>query len=156
MAPLNQAPISDNAKKETIKAIAAKPVHYKELTGVAGKTNRREHKTTPAAQTNVMSPLPQTNTEKVALATIKELPHESPGLMNAQEATLPYAQINKNQEHEKTFWEKLPIDELKKKEMKHLSEQAAAAYREINTVGKDTDEKALTIKIEKRKLVLSF
>lgn len=52
--------------------------------------------------------------------------------------------------------DKLPIDELKKKGMEHVASAVATGYNKVHALREEISGSAITLKIEKRKLVISF
>ena len=56
----------------------------------------------------------------------------------------------------KSWLDNLPIDDLKKQSLVNMGEAIATGYEEIANIKKNVTSKSLTIKVEKRKLILSF
>ncbi len=52
--------------------------------------------------------------------------------------------------------DKLPIDELKKKGMEHVASAVATGYNKVHALREEISGSAISLKIEKRKLVISF
>ncbi len=54
------------------------------------------------------------------------------------------------------LWNMLPMDDIKKKQLEHLAGVVAEAYTEISTPDDDETDKAVSVKLHKRKLTISF
>jgi hypothetical protein len=69
-----------------------------------------------------------------------------------------YTIANNNEEVKKTFWDKLPIDDIKKRQLEHIAGAAADVYKDVSAAKQDLYDKSISIevKIEKSKLVISF
>jgi len=156
-AAATRQPAIAAAKNDTEKSSPRNYYRSKTLVAKATINNKRENSTTPDLNTAPLPALPEATANKIMLAEIKELPYHKPETPNIHATDIPaYTFAANSSERGKSFWDKLPIDELKKKQLENIGERAANTYQEINAVKKDLDEKTLTIKIEKRKLILSF
>ena len=55
-----------------------------------------------------------------------------------------------------SFLDRLPIEDIKRQGMENVATAISGTYEYLNAIKHSLDEKSLTIKIEKRKLILSF
>ena len=72
---------------------------------------------------------------------------------------LPSVAINIYEEDETTgnsLIDKLPIDELKKKGIESVATAMANGYDKVNAIRQEISGSVISLKIEKRKLVVSF
>jgi hypothetical protein len=56
----------------------------------------------------------------------------------------------------KTFWDSLPIEDTKKEGLKYTAAAIAETLKDMNDLKKDILQKNFTVKVEKRKLIISF
>ncbi len=56
----------------------------------------------------------------------------------------------------KTFWDKVPLNEIKKQQLENLAGAIAGAYEHVNEAKQTIEDKKLTVRVEKRKLMISF
>jgi len=54
------------------------------------------------------------------------------------------------------LWDKLPIDELKKEKLENLAAEVTQAIQSIGKARRETEEKNVTVRLEKRKLLIFF
>jgi hypothetical protein len=72
---------------------------------------------------------------------------------------VPPASINMYEGHERgthSIIDVLPIDELKKKGMEQVASAVATGYNKVHALREEISGSAISLKIEKRKLVISF
>jgi hypothetical protein len=50
----------------------------------------------------------------------------------------------------------LPLEDIKKRGMEKFAGAIAATYNEINTMKQDLSDKTISVKVHKRKLIISF
>ena len=89
--------------------------------------------------------------------TIKELPYNSIAAATpvvTEVPTLPA--IENTNEQKRSFFEKLPIDDLKKQGMENVATAFANGFDKISTIRQGIEESTVTVKIERRRLVISF
>ncbi|MCW3121697.1 MAG: hypothetical protein JWQ38_1189 [Flavipsychrobacter sp.] len=56
----------------------------------------------------------------------------------------------------RSFLDRLPIDDLKKQQLENIAGSFAGAYHDVNKAKQDLYSKSITIKVEKRKLIIGF
>ncbi len=60
------------------------------------------------------------------------------------------------EEDKETFWDRLPIDDLKKDGLRNVANAVASGLEQVNNMKKDLYRKSISVRIEKRKLLISF
>ncbi len=143
-------------KKEAVPAPTAIAAATQKQTAVkhkAVKVSSAIHNTQPAATAFVAT----TETiDRMAPATIKKY-EESPKIIAATVTNVPTAAIyTDNDTEDKSFLDKLPINELKKQGMETVATALASGYDKVNTVRQGISESSITLRVEKRKLIVSF
>lgn len=139
-------PASNNAVA-TATTVSVKPVVVKKTV----KPYRSEEK----AQLPVAANTYPIN--KISPARVKEIAGDDVALMAPAEVTAPAlpAAITDNTDRE-TFFDKLPIDDFKKQNMKDMASAFATGIDKINSVKQEINETSVTLRVQKRKLIVSF
>jgi len=122
------------------------------------KHNYQVIKPVPAVTNHVVKPntIVKLNIDRVATTEVAKLSLPKPEIQLQATVSVPEYSVSVNEpetaarDDKRSFFDRLPIDELKKKTLKNIGESIA------NEIKNDPDEKALSIKIEKRKLLVSF
>ncbi len=73
-----------------------------------------------------------------------------------QDEPIAYALASNSTSDKESFLDRLPIDEIKKAGIENMASAISDKYQQINTVKQNLLDKSLSIKVEKRKLVISF
>ena len=95
-----------------------------------------------------ISSLPLANAQPIladmelAVATSKEAP--------------AYATQSVEEAPKRTFWDKVPLNEIKKQQLENLAGAIAGAYEQVNEAKQTIEDKKLIVRVEKRKLMISF
>lgn len=100
----------------------------------------------------------------VAVEAIDRLPAEYVGMINNDRkifspgavTNMPTATIYIEEEQKRSFLDKLPIDELKKGGLENVATAVATGYDKVNAIRQGISEASITVRVEKRKLILSF
>lgn len=61
-----------------------------------------------------------------------------------------------DEEEKRTFWDKLPIDEMRKGKMENIADAVAGAYRQVSATKQNIYNKSLSIKFEHKKITIGF
>jgi hypothetical protein len=61
-----------------------------------------------------------------------------------------------NDKQKKTIWDRLPLEDTKKEGLKYTAAAVAETLKDMNDLKKDILQKNFTVKVEKRKLIISF
>ena len=96
---------------------------------------------------------------ELSLAEIKEIPHNNDKTEPRPVKEIPVLTVQySNEEAKKTLWDKLPMDDIKKKQIENIAGVVSDVYNEVNTAKQNLYDKSITIdvKVEKRKLIISF
>jgi hypothetical protein len=148
-----------NNKPDTQKATVAAPVAAPVAkVSVARKETQKESSPLPPANTPPVVQAP-VQVNDLPLAKTNELPHDSVKIISPLIKEAPaYTAINTPEDNDagRSFWDKLPIDETKKKQMKNIAGAVTDVIKDVNTAKQDLYKKSITIKIEKRRLIISF
>jgi hypothetical protein len=137
--------------------IAAAATTHTPKTESANSTAKPITHTTTAPEIQTAS-VAQQHTEITSIPTAEMVAFNTsvnnfqPTVTNSGLATI---NIN-NTEEEKSFLDKLPIGELKKEGIEHVATALASRYDKINTLRQELTESTITLKVEKRKLIVSF
>ena len=139
------------------------PAQPKTGVGLAVAHNMKAHKNIIAARNNSKTLNEMTSTREriesptLPVAALKTAPvhvheEELPGDIAVPEVTTVAATT----EQKKSLWDMLPINKENKQELKAVAAAVADKYEQINTIKQTLQEKTLTIRVEKRKLIISF
>ncbi len=93
------------------------------------------------------------------LAAIKEMPYNNEKVIAQETKNVPVCTVSENNEEaRKTLWDKLPLNDIKKKQFENIAGAVADVYNSVNTAKQNLYDKRITIdvKVEKRKLIISF
>ena len=159
VAAKNVAPELNSKPGAAHDTIKMKPVIHRVTRIAVMHKVTKEHK--KQNDTDPMQPVinEATTISELSLAGIKQMPCnkdrvEVPGVKNIPAYTIQ----NSSTEVRKTFWDKLPMDDIKKKQIAHIAGTVADVYNDINTAKQNLYDKSITIdvKVEKRKLIISF
>jgi len=70
---------------------------------------------------------------------------------------IPAMPVALNEERKKTtLWDRLPMDDLKKEKLEEVAGAVSQAYTEVNTAKQEIDATTISVKVKKRKLIISF
>ena len=97
--------------------------------------------------------------DDMPLLRIKQLPCGTQRVEISAVRDVPvYVMQNNEEEVKRTLWDKLPIDDLKKKQLENIAGAAADIYEDISAAKQNLYDRSISIdvKLEKRKLVISF
>jgi len=140
----------------TVKPVTAPTVNVAAI----NKANKQPVATHETKQPNDTAQAPNT-----ALTTIHELPiagtasmpynNNAPVLHDVKDVPA-YAVKENNEEPEETFWDKLPIEDIKKEQLKSIANTVINVFKDVSAAKEDVLEKTISVKIEKRKLRISF
>jgi hypothetical protein len=88
---------------------------------------------------------------------IKSLPGNSVAAAMPVAAVVPELPAAVSEEvPRESFFDKLPLDDFKKQNMQHMAAALASGVDKVNALRQGIDEASITVKVEKRKLILSF
>jgi hypothetical protein len=91
------------------------------------------------------------------VAEVKQMPCENSGRTSPQQKEVPvFALAEDKTSDRRSFIDRLPIDEIKKNELKNITGSIADVYDGLSERGGTADEKKVSIKIRKQKLIVSF
>lgn len=90
-------------------------------------------------------------------AETKALPVENEQMKLVAVNTLPAVSLEQQVETKKTLFESLPIEDIKKDGMADMAGVLARTYRKMNALKHSiTDEKSISVRVEKKQLIVSF
>ncbi len=130
------------AKKDTM--ITAS-ISYPTRGNLEAKRDVKHKETTSAPTEHNIPDLAAIVINKIEATSLNQLTSK-PETLAPSSIQVPAYTVAVNTEQKKTFWDKLPIDDLKKQQLNNISAD----------IKNGLDEKVLSVKIEKRKLILSF
>ena len=91
------------------------------------------------------------------LATTKQIIADKKITPVAEEKEVPaFAAQSTDEAPKKTFWDKVPLNDIKKQQLENLAGAIAGAYEQVNDAKQTIEDKQLTVRVEKRKLMISF
>ena len=94
---------------------------------------------------------------KLAPVGVKRLPNDKVAEQAVVMTTIPVYTIQAPVDPaEATFWDRLPIEERNKKQIKDVAGFVATAYEKVTTAKQEIADKAIAIKIEKKHLIITF
>lgn len=73
-----------------------------------------------------------------------------------QDEPIAYALVSNSTTDKESFLDRLPIDEIKKAGIENMASAISDKYQQLNNAKQNLLDKSLSIKVEKRKLVISF
>ena len=93
----------------------------------------------------------------IVLATPNTLPNknEPPAIQPLKEIPIP-TMVASAPKAKSSLWDKLPIDELKKKKLGNMASEVADVYNGMSTPKPDAEDKNITVRVTKRKILISF
>ncbi len=120
----------------------------------------RVKQTTTKQNTKYTKPEPTA----VAVEAIDHLPAEYVGMINNDRkifspgavTNIPPVAIQIEEPQKKSFLDKLPIDDTKKEGMENVAAAVASGYDKVKAIRQSINETSITVRVEKRKLILSF
>ena len=136
------------------KALAAHTVNQatnkeKESKNSANSDVKKEEETMLVRNTETIS--------KLAPVDIKRLPNDKVAEQAVAMTTVPPYTIQAPVDPaEATFWDRLPIEERNKKQLKDVAGFVADTYQKVTTAKQEIADKTIAIKIEKKHLIITF
>lgn len=93
----------------------------------------------------------------LTVAAIKEIPGDNVNTVIVAVKDIPNYTVKENTNVvKKTLWDRLPIDDLKKKKLAAIAGAVANISGDADADNDGPDEKNVSVKIQKRKLMISF
>jgi len=97
------------------------------------------------------------NTTALPLAATKQITAEKEIAPVTQAKEVPaYAAQSTEEAPKRTFWDKVPLNEIKKQQLENLAGAIAGAYEQVNEAKQTIEDKKLIVRVENRKLMISF
>lgn len=161
-APIPANPIQAPAVQTKNETAPATP----QLAAATTTKKTRTHNTpvTPAhhepTENNTAAPsgfaVATTNIEPLSTDGIR-ISNETPEIIATAVTNVPVAAINiNNDNYRETLLDKLPLTDTKKEGMKNVATALASGYDRVNAIRQDITGSSITLKVEKRKLIVSF
>ena len=150
----NQIRHADSNLASPPDTVMRKPGRYVYTKIAATRKNTSRHVAVKAVQhkqqsDEIIAELPLAETRQTATATGMQV-------ITAVKDVPAFASTNSEKEAKRSFWDMLPVDELKKAQMSNFAGAVADLYDEITTTRSSIYNKTITVKVEKRKLIISF
>lgn len=112
----------------------------------------------PAAEGEQRENKQRENINSLAITQAKMLPSDSGEASKGEIKRVPVytAVADSAAAPKKSLWDMLPLEDIKKRGMEKFAGAIAATYNEINTMKQDLSDKTISVKVHKRKLIISF
>ncbi|MBL7692694.1 MAG: hypothetical protein JNM41_13970 [Flavipsychrobacter sp.] len=152
-APINRTETPAPQQKTMLAANTTKSDRVKQMDRVTGAKNTN-YETAVAANTTIATE-PISPVEPAEMIAWKNQENFSEVFVT----NVPPASIYMHEGDERgtqSIIDKLPIDELKKKGMENVASAVATGYNKVHALREEISGSAISLKIEKRKLVISF
>lgn len=167
---LSSAPVVAAAQETKIQAshqdTVIKSQQVTTAVAVVAVPKLRKHQSARNSDIEPVNTFDKQNTQVLAsAANVKALPLAATKQITAEKEIVPvteakevpaYAAQSTEEAPKRTFWDKVPLNEIKKQQLENLAGAIAGAYEHVNEAKQTIEDKKLTVRVEKRKLMISF
>ncbi len=96
--------------------------------------------------------------EELTMAVVKEMPSAKAAPVEPEIREVPAYTLAADEEEtgKSTFLDRLPIDDLKRNQVKNIAGAVSDAYNEVRAAREDLYRKSISIRVEKKRLLISF
>jgi hypothetical protein len=155
--PVANTPVQNTqVPKQTITAITHAPVQHKQPGLINNKVVNKKQEAIVTVDNNVPAIQQPDRIKTLSVAGTKPLPCNNADVSLAQVDAPGISLPAHETEAKKTFWEWLPMEEEKKARIENMANVLAGAFSESDNKKEEPTDKKIDIKIEKRKLKLTF
>jgi hypothetical protein len=144
--------IPDNAAPITLNTTATKLAARPKIKGIpmAISTN-----CSVKARSNITN-LKEEALQILPYATLPVTTMNAEAALSNELTEIPAYTIASVEEKKSTFWSKLPIDDIKKKQLENIAGALGHAYTNVQDVKQEIEATTINIRVEKKKIVISF
>lgn len=154
-APVDSVPGAEPSVTSVDPAVRVAFVKAFSQTPVVRDVNRKDSRRTATA--NAATTMPHLALEPVTVAAVSRLQTAAPNTGEPPLVNLDAFELPEISAPVKKSWlEALPVNDLKKQGLANVGSVIATGYEEVAHLKQNISDKSLTIKIQQRKLILSF